>query len=57
MPTLSDEDIRGLLRTFPLYVKLPVEDYGDIERAEKFDKEGNEIFERLSEKYRKSYFK
>jgi len=32
-------------------------DYSLINRAEKFDKEGNEIFEKLSKKYRKGYFK
>jgi radical SAM superfamily enzyme YgiQ (UPF0313 family) len=57
MKTLSDEQIRGLLRTFPLYVKLPQEDYRLIERAEKFDDEGNKLFDQLSDKYRSLYFK
>jgi len=57
MPTLSDEDIRGLIRTFPLYVKFPKEEYGRIERAEKFDEEGDAVFAELSEKYRREYFK
>jgi len=30
---------------------MPESYYSDIERAEKFDNVGNEIFERLSEKY------
>lgn len=56
MPSLSCEEIRGLLRTFPLYVKFPEDEYPLIKRAEKFDREGNEIFRQLSVRYRKEYF-
>lgn len=57
MPSMSTEEIRGLLRTFPLYVKFPKEDYILIKRAERFDKEGNKIFKELSDRYRKEYFR
>jgi radical SAM superfamily enzyme YgiQ (UPF0313 family) len=57
MPTLSQDEIRGLLRTFPLYVKFPPEDYKTIELAERFDEKGNAAFRRLSERYKKEYFK
>lgn len=57
MPSISAEEIQGLLRTFPLYVKFPKEDYILIKRAERFDKEGNKIFKELSDRYRKEYFR
>tara|TARA_R100000008_G_scaffold42985_1_gene24810 strand:+ start:2711 stop:4312 length:1602 start_codon:yes stop_codon:yes gene_type:complete len=50
-PYLQPEEMLGLQRVFPLYVTMPKSYYPDIERAEKFDSVGNEIFERLSEKY------
>ena len=50
-PYLQPEEMLGLQRVFPLYVTMPESYYSDIERAEKFDNVGNEIFERLSEKY------
>jgi len=50
-PYLQPEEMLGLQRVFPLYVTMSESYYPDIERAEKFDSEGNEIFERLSEKY------
>lgn len=56
MPTLTNEEIKGLFRTFPLYVKLPKEYYSRIEKAEKFDHGGNEIFNQLSEIYKKQFF-
>ncbi len=57
MPSISKEEIQGLLRTFPLYVKFPEKDYALIEVCEKFDEKGNEMFKMLSEKYKKEYFK
>jgi radical SAM superfamily enzyme YgiQ (UPF0313 family) len=57
MPTLSDAEIRGLLRTFPLYVKFPKSEYDAIRAAEKFDEQGDLAFRKLSERYRKEYFK
>ncbi len=57
MPTISGEEIRGLIRTFPLYVKFPKKDYHLIEKAEKFDEEGEEIFRQLSVRYREKYFR
>lgn len=57
MPLLSAEEIGGLLRTFPLYVKFPEKDYGLIQKAERFDEEGNRTFKQLSAIYQKEYFK
>jgi len=50
-PYLQPEEMLGLQRTFPLYVMFPKSDYEKIRRAEKFDEEGNSIFEELSERY------
>ena len=48
---LSSEEIVGLFRTIPLYVKFPKSEYPHIQRAEKFDEEGNRIFSQLKEEY------
>lgn len=55
MPQISSEEIYGLLRTFPLYVKMPKEYWPQIERAEIFDKEGDKIYNELSEIYNNEY--
>ncbi|ETA67452.1 Fe-S oxidoreductase [Methanolobus tindarius DSM 2278] len=55
MPQISSEELYGILRTFPLYVKMPEEKWPLIERAEKFDEEGNKVYEELSEIYREQY--
>jgi radical SAM superfamily enzyme YgiQ (UPF0313 family) len=54
--TITKEELYGLQRTFNLYVRLPESDYGLIKKAEKFDDEGNEIFQFLSNIYREKYF-
>ncbi|KJR43928.1 Fe-S oxidoreductase [Candidatus Magnetoovum chiemensis] len=53
MPHLSNETLKGLLRTFPLYVKLPKSYYPDIARCEKLDEEGDNLYKELLELYRK----
>jgi len=55
MPGLSNEEIRGLMRTFVLYVKLPLEMWPEIKIAEKFDEEGNAKFRELREIYLKKF--
>ena len=50
-PYLQPQEMLGLQRVFPLYVTMPKSYYPDIKRAEEFDKTGNEIFAKLSEKY------
>lgn len=52
MPKFSNEEIRGLHRTFSLYVRFPKEMWPDIKIAEKFDEEGNKMFAKLSKIYR-----
>ncbi|MCK5342541.1 MAG: B12-binding domain-containing radical SAM protein [Candidatus Heimdallarchaeota archaeon] len=53
MPTMSKEEILGLRKTFPLYIKLPKSEWSQIERAEKNDAEGRKIFEQLKKRYQK----
>lgn len=54
--TLSPEEIAGLLRTFPLYVHFPEEMFPLIQKSEKFDADGNHIFEELAARYRVEHF-
>ena len=54
--TITYEELKGLQRTFPLYVKMPIEEWDRIRVAEKFDEEGNEMFGKLRKKYYERYF-
>ena len=56
MPQLSREDIKGLKRTFALYARLSKDYWPKIKRAEKFDEEGNRIFDELKRIYQEKYF-
>lgn len=51
MPHLTNEMLKGLQRTFSLYVRFPVSRWSDIRIAEKFTSEGNKMFSRLSEEF------
>ena len=50
-PYLQPQEMLGLQRVFPLYVTMPESLHADVKRAEQFDDVGNELFEKLSEKY------
>lgn len=50
-PYLSNQEILGLQRVFPLYVRMPESSYPEIERAERFDEDGEAIFESLSKDF------
>lgn len=54
--TLSSEQIKGLLRTFPLYVHFSEEKFSLISQAERLDDEGNRVFKELAEIYTKEHF-
>ena len=56
LPTFPKEEIEGLRRTFSMYVRMPKKFWPDITRAEKSDKEGNEIFAQLAEEFQQKYF-
>ncbi len=51
----SKKEILGLQRTFVLYTKLPKDLWPQIKVAEKFDDEGNSMFEKLTNFYREKY--
>ena len=57
MGTISYEELKGLQRTFPLYSKMPKNEWGKIRVAEKFDQEGNRAYKELREVYCERYFK
>ncbi|HAK89638.1 MAG: hypothetical protein A2X55_04805 [Nitrospirae bacterium GWB2_47_37] len=54
-PCISSDEIKGLARTFPLYVKFPEGNFDIIRKAEKFDVEGEAVFKELSMRYREEY--
>jgi len=56
MPTISREEIMGLVRTFSLYVKFPRKEWTDIAIAEKFSPEGDAKFAELSKRYYERFF-
>lgn len=56
MPQLSRDEIQGLIRTFPLYIKMPKEKFPEIQKAEKNTDEGNAAFAKLAAEYRKKYW-
>lgn len=56
MPTITKEEIMGLVRTFSLYVKFPKEEWPKIAEAEKFTPKGDAAFTELSERYYERFF-
>lgn len=56
MNSISYEELKGLQRTFPLYAKMPRDRFGHIKKAEKFDEEGNKVFEELKNEFYQKYF-
>lgn len=57
MPHFPPEQIKGLVRTFPLYIKMPKSYYKKIRVAEQLNDEGNSAFVELRDVYFKEYFK
>lgn len=56
MSSITYQELKGLQRTFPLYVKMPKEEWDKIKIAEKFDDEGNRVFQQLRKVYYERYF-
>jgi anaerobic magnesium-protoporphyrin IX monomethyl ester cyclase len=50
-PYLSGDEILGLQRAIPLYVRLPESRYPEIRRAEALDDEGDRVFEGLAKEF------
>lgn len=57
MDSISYEELKGLQRVFSLYARFPKEMFDRIRIAEKFNKEGNMLFEELKKLYTEKYFK
>ena len=51
MPQITRDEIKGLVRTFALYVELPKKYWPEIEKCEVFTKESDELFARLEKVY------
>lgn len=56
MASISYEELKGLQRTFSLYVRFPKSEWSRIKLAEKFDEEGNKVFEEYKKIYQVKYF-
>jgi len=54
---MTKEEVIGLQRTFPLYVRMPYYNLNRIKRAEKFDDIGNNVYESLRRDYIKTFYK
>ena len=56
MPTITKDEILGLVRTFSLYVKFPKEEWDEIAVAEQFTPGGDGKFAELSKRYYERFF-
>jgi anaerobic magnesium-protoporphyrin IX monomethyl ester cyclase len=56
MPQYSRDQIRGVVRTFTMYMRFPESEFDRIAMAERFDDEGNRMFNELREEYTATYF-
>ena len=55
-PSISRTELMGLVRTFSLYVKFPLEEWPEIEKAEAFTPKGDAKFAELSARYYDRFF-
>ena len=55
MEQYPPEEIEAIKKCFVLYVKFPKNRWKEIERAEKNDEEGNNIYKKLKEEYYEKY--
>ena len=55
MPSISKEEIRGLMKTFVLYARLPRSYWKDIKIAESETKKGIEKYTELMALFRREY--
>ena len=56
-PYLQSIEIDGLMRTIPLYVYFPYDHWENIQKAEKFDEEGEKMFKKYSNTYKENFLK
>jgi anaerobic magnesium-protoporphyrin IX monomethyl ester cyclase len=50
-PNISDAKYRGLLRTFPLFVKFPEKYWDEIKKAINYDADGQEVYNKFKKIY------
>ena len=55
LPDFSPDQMKGLRRTFAMYVKFPKKRWKDIEMAEQLTCEGDKIWESLRQEYMSTY--
>lgn len=55
-PYITHEEIKGLHRAFPFYIKFPEEEWPLIREAERFDEAGERAYTELHRIYRQRYF-
>ena len=55
MPQLSREDLLGLQRTFPLYVRFPKSEWPRIKKCEGNGQEAEALYNELSREYTEKY--
>ena len=55
MPQYTPEQIEGMRRSFILYVKLPKNRWSEVEKAEKFTPEGDEVWKSLRDEVESEY--
>ncbi len=55
-PFLSKEQMRGLRRTFQMYVRFPLERWPEIEKAESMTPAGDEVWSQLREEFVTTFF-
>ena len=56
-PYLSSKDIDGLMKTIPLYVYFPKNEWEEIRKGEQDNKEGRDILEHYSKIYKENFLK
>ena len=55
MPTITKKEIRGLMKTFVLYSRLPKSYWKEIKIAEQDNEEGNKKYDELISLYKSEY--
>ena len=55
MPNFPPHEIKGLVRTFPLYVKLPESHFEDIRLAEQLTEEGDRMHAELTKMFHEKF--
>ncbi len=55
MPQISREELLGLQKTFPLYVKFPKSEWPRIKDCEGNSQEAEALYEQLSREYTEKY--